>query len=65
MIRVITNSLGSGDWVVVQSGARDGMETLHEGHSIGPMDLVEILKRTGAHVQLVQVTDEDMEEGEF
>lgn len=65
MIRVITNSMGSGDWVVVQTGARDGMETLHEGHSISPQDLVEILKRTGAHVQLVQLDDEAMEEGDY
>lgn len=65
MIRVITNSNGSGDWVVVQSGARDGMETLHEGHSISPMDLVEVLKRAGVHAQLVEVTDEELEEGTY
>lgn len=65
MIRVITNSNGSGDWVVVRSGARDGFETLHEGHRITPMDLVMILQNLGVHTELVEVTDEQMEEGEY
>jgi hypothetical protein len=65
MIRVVTNSNGSGDWVVVQSGARDGMEELHSGHSIGPMDLVMILQNLGVHAELVEVDDEQMEEGAF
>jgi len=65
MIRVVTNSMGSGDWVVVRSGARDGFETLHEGHTIGPFDLVCILQNLGVHAELVEVTDEQMEEGEY
>lgn len=65
MIRVVTNSLGSGDWVTVQSGGRDGFEEIHCGHTIGPMDLVEILKRSGVQAELVEVNDEQMEEGEF
>jgi len=65
MIRVITNSNGSGDWVVVRIGGRDGFETLHEAHSISPKDLVEILQRAGARAELVEVTDEELEEGEY
>lgn len=65
MIKVVTNSNGSGDWVVVQSGARDGMETLHEGHDIGPMDLVMILQRVGIHAELVEINDKELEEGEY
>lgn len=62
MIRVVTNSMGSGDWVTVQIGGRDGFETLHSAHSIRPSDLVEILQRAGAQAELVEVNDEQMEE---
>ena len=65
MIRVVTNSNGSGDWVVVTSGARDGVELLHEGHSISPSDLVMILQRAGAHAELVEVTDTELEENDY
>lgn len=65
MIRVITNSMGSGDWVVVQSGGRDGFETLHEGHRIEPSDLVGLLRLAGIQAELVEVTDEQLEEGEY
>lgn len=65
MIRVVTNSNGSGDWVVVRSGGRDGFESIHEGHDIGARDLVEILKRVGVQAELVEVDDEQLEEGEY
>lgn len=65
MIKIITNSNGSGDWVVVQSGGRDGFETLHEGHQIGPSDLVDLLRLAGVRAELVEVTDAEMEEGNF
>ena len=63
MIKVVTNSLGSGDWVIVQGKAG---EVLFEGHRITPQDLVEILSHTvEAHVDLVEVSDEQMEEASF
>lgn len=65
MIRVVTNSQGSGDWTTVQIGGRDEFEELHSGHRITPFDLVEILRRVGVQAQLVEVSDEEMEEGEF
>ena len=65
MIRVVTNSLGSGDWVNVRSVGQLGFEVLHEGHRISPMDLVMILQNLGVQAELVEVTDEDMEEGEY
>jgi hypothetical protein len=60
MIKVITNSLGSGDWIVVQglSGS-----TLFSGHRVGARDLQEILNivsRSGC--ELIDVTDEQLEE---
>ncbi len=62
-IQVITNSNGSGDWVVVKYGT----DTIFEGHRIGPMDLVDIInnfyREDGA--ELVEVTDEQMEEGAY
>ena len=63
MIKVVTNSLGSCDWVTVTGKAG---EVLFEGHSIGPRDLVDILSYTvEAHVELVEVDDEQMEEGAY
>ncbi len=60
MIKVITNSLGSGDWIVVQglSGS-----TLFSGHRVNARDLQEILNivsRSGC--ELIDVTDEQIEE---
>jgi len=62
MIKVITNNLGSGDWVVVRSVGQLGFETLHSGHRISPFDLVRILQNLGVHAEEVSVTDEEMEE---
>ena len=60
MIKVITNNLGSGDWIVVQglSGS-----TLFSGHRVAAQDLRDILDivcRSGC--ELIEVTDEQMEE---
>ena len=62
MIKVITNSLGSGDWITV----RQGENILFEGHRIGPQDLVDIIDSiTFESGELIEVTDEQMEEGEY
>ena len=64
MIKVVTNNLGSGDWVTVID--TNTGETLFEGHRITPQDLVDILTFDGSmEAKLVEVTDEQMEEGEF
>lgn len=61
MIKVITNNLGSGDWIVVQD--TETGETLFEGHRIGAQDIVNILSRNDSvAVKLVEVTDEKMDE---
>ena len=61
MIRVITNSLGSGDWVIVQ----EGTEILHEGHRVGAFDLVVILQNLGIQAELGEVKDSEMEDGAY
>ena len=62
MIKVITNSLGSGDWITV----RHGENILFEGHKISPQDLVDIIDNiTFESGQLIEVTDEQMEEGAY
>ena len=62
MIKVITNSLGSGDWITVLQGEN----ILFEGHKISPQDLVGIIDSiTFESGQLIEVTDEQMEEGEY
>ena len=61
MIKVITNSLGSGDWITVLGNA--GSE-LFSGHRVGARELQEILNivaRDGC--ELIEVTDEEMDEG--
>lgn len=59
MIKIITNSLGCGDWVRVEHIHGD---RLHDGHNITPNDLAEILHRLGIYAEVVEVTDEQMEE---
>ena len=62
MIKVVTNSLGSGDWITVLQGEN----ILFEGHKIGPQDLVDIIDNiTFESGQLIEVTDEQMEEGTY
>lgn len=65
MIRVVTNDMGSGDWVTVLTGGRDGFEELHSGHRITAHDLVMILQNLGHHSELVEVTDQQMEEQDY
>jgi hypothetical protein len=59
-IRVVTNSLESGDWVKVFYGT----DLIFEGHRVGPQDLVDIInnfyRENGA--ELVEVNDEQMDE---
>ena len=62
MIKVITNSLGMCDWVVVKNGEN----ILFEGHRIEPRDLVDIIDSiTFECGELIEVTDEQMEEGAY
>ena len=59
-MKVITNSLGSGDWIIVQGVSG---KTLFSGHRVGARDLQEILDivaRTGCI--LVEINYEQMEE---
>ena len=63
MIQVVTNSLGSGDWITVIDSNKG---EIWSGHSIKANDLVQILKpllgvRRGP-IDLVEITDEQMEE---
>ncbi len=60
MIKVITNSNGSGDWIHI----KEGDLTIFVGHRVGVNDLVFLLQRY-AKVELVEVTDEELEEGVF
>ena len=60
MIKVVTNSNGSGDWIVVQGNSGS---TLFSGHRITPADLVDIITVcSDFSVELVEVTDKEMEE---
>jgi hypothetical protein len=64
MVKVITNNLGSGDWITVLD--TNTGETLFEGHRISARDLVEILSFDGStEAELIEVTDEQMEEGNY
>lgn len=61
MIKVITNSLGSGDWITVVGNS--GSE-IFSGHRVSAHDLQDILNvvsRSGC--ELIECTDEQMEEG--
>lgn len=63
MIKVVTNSLGSGDWVTVKGFCG---EVLFEGHRAGPQDIVDILNAVlDQGAELIETTDEQMEEGEY
>jgi hypothetical protein len=59
-IRVVTNSIESGDWVKVFYST----DLIFEGHRITPRDLVDIVNRfySDDGAELVEVTDEQMEE---
>lgn len=58
MIRIFHNSMGSGDWIHI----KEGDYTIFEGHYLGVKDLVSLLERF-ANVKLIELTDEEMEEG--
>lgn len=59
MIKVITNSEGSGNWAIVQI---DG-ETVYSGSgAINPRDLVDILAHFTDSVQFKEVNDAEMDE---
>lgn len=63
MIKVITNSMGSGDWITVM-GHND--TEIFSGHRVGARELQEILNIVSPDgCELFEVTDEEMEEGEF
>lgn len=60
MIKVITNSLGSGDWITVLGNSGS---TIFSGHSVRAQDLrdiLDIVSRSGC--ELIEVTDEQLEE---
>lgn len=59
MIRVITNSMGSGDWIVVKG---HGGTELFSGHSVSANDLhviLDLVSRDGC--ELIEVNDEELE----
>ena len=62
-VNVITNSLGSCDWVVVKLNG----EQVHAGHYISPRDLFEIMQNCVGYedVFFVEVTDQQIEEGDY
>lgn len=66
MIRIVSNSLGSGDWVKVDVvGDFDSPGPIFEGHRITPTDLQFILETAQQYgpqeIELVNVSDEEME----
>ena len=70
MIRIVTNSEGSGDWVQVYllTKSKDGKEvvseeTVFEGHSLTPMALFEVLRSIEYSTELITCTDTELEEG--
>lgn len=63
MIKVVTNSMGSGDWITVLGNSNS---ILFSGHRIDAHALQEILNivsSTGC--ELIEVNDEQMEEGTY
>lgn len=63
MIKVITNSLGSGDWITVL-GHND--TEIFSGHSVTAHELREIINIVSSDgCKLIELTDEEMEEGVF
>jgi len=59
-MQVITNSKGSGDWVVVKDNSGN---VLFSDHEITPQGLVDLLQAMHCDIEpLVEVTDTEMEE---
>lgn len=67
-MRVITNSLGSGDRITIE--ADDG-SFLFSGSTITPQDFVDLINSFGGvgrykeEAELVEVTDKQMKEGTY
>lgn len=62
-LHVITNSLGSGDYVIVYE--TNCGETVFEGHSVKPKDLFDIIYAVNGmceYVKYHELTDEQMED---
>ena len=57
MIEIITNNLGSGDWVVVNNAG----DRIHSGHDISLYDLQGIFSSVGLNCKITEVDDETME----
>ena len=55
MIKVIHNSLESGDWIQVWDGDR----LLYENHRIEPDDLVDILNSINAGTTIMKEVDDE------
>lgn len=62
-IRVVTNSLESGDWVEVYYVT----DLIYSGHNISPRDLVDIINAfySDDGAELVEVNDHQMEQKDF
>jgi DNA-binding MurR/RpiR family transcriptional regulator len=58
-LKVIHNSLGCGDYIRVVD--QDGV-LWYDSHRITPADLVFFINQLGFQAELVEVTDEEMEE---
>lgn len=59
MIHIVTNSLGSGDWIYIKKGD----EVLFEGHRPTIRDISFMLEILGHETDIVEITDEQMELG--
>lgn len=59
MIKVVTNSLGSGNWITVLDDKGD----LWGGHSISARELANIFALAGVEVEFVEVDDTQLDEG--
>lgn len=59
MIKVITNSKGSGNWITVTDDKGD----LWYGHSVNALNLAYILAQAGVEVEFVEVDDTQLDEG--
>lgn len=62
-LKVITNSLGTGDWIIVYE--TNCGEVVYEGHSVGPRQLFDILRTTNGMCEYVtyhELTDEQIQD---
>jgi pyruvate/2-oxoglutarate dehydrogenase complex dihydrolipoamide dehydrogenase (E3) component len=61
MIKIVTNSRGSGDWVIVE---QDG-EELFAGHRVTNLEVASLLEQLGHEVDLVEIDDTQLNEGMY